>query len=132
MRKNDFQETARGSKTLEDEINAEIGKALPDAVSEYTRIDPELFRAYRDFRSVILDRGVVPRKDKLLMAIAILTATKQGDAMWMYASIAREEGATPEEIREALRVGVLFSGGPGIAAAAETAVRFAAPEQEAK
>ncbi len=109
---------------LEYEIVEEIGNPLPDAVSRYTDIDPELFRAYRAYRSAILDGGVVPRKDKLLMAIAILTATKQGDAMGMYASIARKEGATGAEIREALRVGVLFSGGPGIAAAAQTAVDY--------
>lgn len=109
---------------LEREIVAEIGEPLPDAVAEYTSIDPDLFTAYRQFRSALLDVGDIPRKTKLLMAISILTATKQGDAMGMYASIARNEGATATEIREALRVGVLFSGGPGIAAAAQTAVDY--------
>lgn len=112
-----------GGSELEREIVGEIGEALPGAVSRYTELDPDLFRAYRAFRSAILDTGQLPRHIKLLMAISILTATKQGDAMDMYASIARKEGASAEELREALRVGVLFSGGPGIAAAAETAVR---------
>jgi alkylhydroperoxidase/carboxymuconolactone decarboxylase family protein YurZ len=109
---------------LEEEIVTEIGKPLPDAVSRYTDIDPHLFRAYRAFRSALLDSGELPRKYKLLMAISILTATKQGDAMDMYASIARKEGATAQELLEALRVGVLFSGGPGIAAAAATAATY--------
>lgn len=109
---------------LEIEIREEIGYELPAEISAYTDIDPEMFRAYRQYRSALLDEGVLPRKDKLLMAIAILTATKQGDAMDMYASIARREGATPAELRDALRVGILFSGGPGIAAAAAVASRY--------
>ncbi|GIT00692.1 MAG: hypothetical protein CM1200mP26_24040 [Acidimicrobiales bacterium] len=32
--------------------------------------------------------------------------------MHMYAEIARKEGATAEEVRDAMRVGILFSGGP--------------------
>jgi alkylhydroperoxidase/carboxymuconolactone decarboxylase family protein YurZ len=109
---------------LEVEIEDEIGYVLPDNVAAYTEIDPDMFRAYRQFRSALIDEGVLPRKDKLLMAIAILTATKQGDAMDMYTSIARREGATPAELRDALRVGILFSGGPGIAAAAGVAAKY--------
>ena len=109
---------------LEVEIEDEIGYVLPDDVAAYTDIDPDMFRAYRQFRSALIDEGVLPRKDKLLMAIAILTATKQGDAMDMYASIARKEGATAAELRDALRVGILFSGGPGIAAAAGVAAKY--------
>lgn len=113
-----------GAGELEVEIEQEIGYRLPDAVAEYTEIDPEMFRAYRQFRSTLIDEGIIKRKDKLLMAIAILTATKQGEAMDMYASIARGEGATPAELRDALRVGILFSGGPGIAAAAAVASKY--------
>ncbi len=83
-----------------------------------------MFRAYRDFRYALLDQGTIPRKDKLLMVLAILTTHHQGDAMHMYAGIARDEGATSEEILDALRVGILFSGGPGIVAASGTATEF--------
>lgn len=109
---------------LEKEIVAEIGSALPDAISQYTELDPEMFRAYRDFRTVLLDQGVIPRKDKLLMVLALLTVLHQGEAMHMYAEIARNEGATAEEVRDAMRVGILFSGGPGIVAASGAAVKF--------
>lgn len=116
--------TTTDRSALETEIIDEIGYELPDAVADYTAIDPDMFRAYRRFRASLIDEGALPRKDKLLMAIAILTATKQGDAMDMYASIARREGATPAELRDALRVGILFSGGPGIAAAASVAAKY--------
>jgi alkylhydroperoxidase/carboxymuconolactone decarboxylase family protein YurZ len=44
--------------------------------------------------------------------------------MYMYAEIARNEGATGAEIRDAMRVGILFSGGPGIVAASGATVKF--------
>ena len=116
--------TGKAWANVEEEIVDEIGADLPDVISEYTALDPEMFRAYRDFRYVLLDQGVIPRKDKLLMVLAILTTHHQGDAMGMYAGIARKEGATAEEIRDALRVGILFAGGPGIVAASQTAVEY--------
>ena len=56
--------------------------------------------------------------------MAILTTHHQGDAMHMYAAIAKSEGATSAEILDALRVGILFSGGPGIVAASGVAAEF--------
>lgn len=110
--------------SVEHEIVDEIGYELPDAISQYTAIDPELFRAYRDFRYALLDQGTIARKDKLLMVLAILTTHHQGDAMHMYAKIARSEGATGAEVLDALKVGILFSGGPGIVAASGVAAEF--------
>lgn len=115
--------TGKTWSSVEEEIVDETGD-LPDVISQYTALDPEMFRAYRDFRYALLDQGVIPRKDKLLMVLAILTTHHQGDAMHMYAGIARKEGATAEEVLDALRVGILFSGGPGIVAASGTAVEF--------
>ncbi len=110
--------------SLEKEIVDEIGSPLPDTISQYTKLDPEMFRAYRDFRAVLLDQGVISRKDKLLMVLALLTTLHQGEAMHMYAEIARNEGATGAEIRDAMRVGILFSGGPGIVAASGATVKY--------
>ena len=116
-------DTEAGAR-IEQEIEDEIGYDLPDVIARYTAIDPDMFAAYRQFRAELLDKGTMPRYQKLLMAIAILTATKQADAIDMYAAIARKEGASAAELREALRVGILFSGGPGIVAAAACADRY--------
>ena len=107
------------AQRVQEELRAEVGAVLPEHVKRYADLDPELFAWYRDFRSKILATGAIARKDKMLMVLALLTATKQGSAMEMYCTIALDEGATAEEILEAARVGVLFSGGPGIASAAE-------------
>jgi alkylhydroperoxidase/carboxymuconolactone decarboxylase family protein YurZ len=102
-------------------MDTEMRGAVPDSVVEYASRDGELFDAYLAWRSSILDTGVIPRTQKLLMVIALLTAQKDIDPLKMYAGIARSEGATGAQIKEALRVGILFSGGAGVAAAANVA-----------
>ena len=100
---------------------AESGPALPDSHLEYARADEELFAAYHQWRGAILDTGAIPRHYKLLMVVALMTAQKSTDPLRVYASIARSQGATAQELKEALRVGVLFSGGAGIDAASHVA-----------
>jgi alkylhydroperoxidase/carboxymuconolactone decarboxylase family protein YurZ len=114
---------------LHTKLEGEMGH-VPDAIARYTRLDPGIMEAYTEFRSAVLDGGVLDRKVKLLMVIALLTAMKEREPMRLYALIARKEGVTPEEIMDALRVGVLFSGGAGMAAAASIAdvLEEAAPE----
>lgn len=102
---------------LHTRLQGEMGE-VPDAITRYARLDPEIMEAYTEFRSRVLGGGVLDRKVKLLMVIALLTAMKEREPMRLYALIARREGVTPEEIMDALRVGVLFSGGAGMAAAA--------------
>jgi alkylhydroperoxidase/carboxymuconolactone decarboxylase family protein YurZ len=91
---------------------------VPGAIERYARLDPEIFSAYTDFRSKVLEDGALDRKTKLLMVIALLTSMKEREPMLLYSQIARRDGVTPAELKEALRVGILFSGGAGVAAAA--------------
>ncbi|MFV0457389.1 MAG: carboxymuconolactone decarboxylase family protein [Actinomycetales bacterium] len=108
------------SPTLARMLN-EVGSALPQSHVDYARVDEELFAAYHEWRGTILDTGVIPRHYKLLMVVALMTAQKSTDPLRLYASIARSQGATAQELKEALRVGVLFSGGAGIDAASHVA-----------
>jgi alkylhydroperoxidase/carboxymuconolactone decarboxylase family protein YurZ len=96
-------------------------EAAPEHAFRYLKIDPELFRAYRDYRSALLDGGVLPRKVKLLMALAVLTSQHASEPMSVYTRLAREAGATIDEVKDALRVGILFSGGMGMTAAGHLA-----------
>jgi alkylhydroperoxidase/carboxymuconolactone decarboxylase family protein YurZ len=98
-------------------MKAESGAALPESHVEYARVDEELFTSYLAWRSTILDTGVIPRHQKLLMVVALMTAQKSIEPLKLYAAIARSQGATVQELKEALRVGILFSGGAGIDAA---------------
>jgi alkylhydroperoxidase/carboxymuconolactone decarboxylase family protein YurZ len=105
-----------------DRMLAIAGPALPQSHVEYAERDPELFAAYNDvWRRTCLEAGALSKTHKLLMVVALLTAQKNTGPLKVYASIARAEGATAQELKEALRVGVLFSGGAGIDAAAAVA-----------
>ena len=99
-------------------MDEELGEALPRALTEYAAVDEELFNAYLAWRSSILDDGLIPRSQKLLMVVALLTAQRDGGPLRLYAEIARSQGVSAAELKEALRVGILFSGGAGVDTAA--------------
>lgn len=100
-------------------MRAELGEGLPDSLAEYAEIDEELFDAYLAWRSSILDDGLIPRAQKLLMVVALLTAQRDAGPLRLYAEIARSQGVSAAELKEALRVGILFSGGSGVDAASQ-------------
>lgn len=104
------------------DVAAWLGKeAAPESAFRYLKVDPDLFGAYRDFRSVLLDSGVLERKYKLLMALSVLTSHRAEEPMRVYTRLAKAEGASIDEIKDALRVGILFSGGMGMTAAGHLA-----------
>lgn len=94
-----------------------MGEHVVEAHARYASVDEELYDAYLAWRGSMLDTGTIPRKDKLLMVIALLTAQRDIGPLKVYAQIARSHGASAQELKEALRVGVLFSGGAGVDAA---------------
>jgi len=102
-------------------MKSEVGASLPESHLQYAQVDEELFTSYLAWRGSILDTGVIPRQQKLLMVVAMMTAQKEIGPLRVYASIAKAQGATVQELKEALRVGVLFSGGAGIDAASHVA-----------
>jgi alkylhydroperoxidase/carboxymuconolactone decarboxylase family protein YurZ len=103
-------------------------EGAPPLSHAFMRTDPHLVRAYREFRSQIIDSGTVGRKYKMLMAISVLTSHQAVDGMTFYTRCAKEEGATIDEIKDAIRVGVLFSGGIGITAALQLTQELATDE----
>lgn len=109
-----------GSPTL-DKMKHESGAALPQSHIDYAAVDGELFASYLEWRDACLFDGAVTRQQKLLMVVAMMVAQKSAGPLRVYASIALEAGASVAQIKEALRVGVLFSGGAGIDAAASIA-----------
>jgi alkylhydroperoxidase/carboxymuconolactone decarboxylase family protein YurZ len=102
------------------------GDYLLPELEEYAELDPDLFNVYLELRECCVhDETVGSRNHKLLMAVAVLISQKQVDPARLYAEQARREGATAAELLGALRVGILFSGGPGILAASVVAKEFA-------
>lgn len=76
----------------------------------FETVDPELLKLLGNNREFALAEGALPRKFKLLIAMALDAALGAVDGVTSLAQQAMEAGATREEIAEALRVAHYISG----------------------
>ena len=74
------------------------------------KIDPELLKVIRDANTFALAEGVLPRKIKFLIAIALDASHGAVEGVKALAEQAMKAGATKEEIAETLRVTQYISG----------------------
>jgi alkylhydroperoxidase/carboxymuconolactone decarboxylase family protein YurZ len=78
----------------------------------FEKLDPELLKHVENTREFALADGVLPRKFKLLIALALDAAHGAEGGVKALAQAALQAGATREEITEALRV-ACYVGGAG-------------------
>ncbi len=76
----------------------------------FETLDPELMKLMNNTRDFTLSEGVISRKHKFLMAMALDASHGSVGGVTSLAKLATEEGATKEEIAEALRVAMYISG----------------------
>jgi alkylhydroperoxidase/carboxymuconolactone decarboxylase family protein YurZ len=74
------------------------------------KIDPQIMEHLRDADDLIYGNGALPRKTKLLIALAFDAAYGAENGVRALATAAIKEGATQEEIAETLRVAYHLSG----------------------
>jgi len=74
------------------------------------RLDPELLRLVEDTQQFALGDGALPRKFKLLIALALDAADGAVEGVKSLAQAATRAGASKEEIAEALRVAQYING----------------------
>ena len=74
------------------------------------RLDPKLFQLVDDTRQLALSDGAIPRKYKILIALALDAAHGATDGVKALANLAIQAGSTKEEIAETLRVAQYVSG----------------------
>jgi len=74
------------------------------------KIDPKMMDHLKDMSELIYCSGALPKKVKLLMAMAFDAAHGADLGVRALAQAAMNEGATKEEIGEALRVAYYLSG----------------------
>jgi alkylhydroperoxidase/carboxymuconolactone decarboxylase family protein YurZ len=72
--------------------------------------DPELFQFVNQSRAFELEGGVLPRKTKLLIAIALDASVGSDGGVRHLAQQALAAGATPAEILDAVRVAHFICG----------------------
>jgi alkylhydroperoxidase/carboxymuconolactone decarboxylase family protein YurZ len=91
--------------------------SLPERLGKLAERYPVYTLNYIKWRdSVIMTDGKLSKKQKLLIALGAVTHTLSEGAMRTYAQLAMVAGATHEEVIEAMYVGTVFTGGPGLVA----------------
>ena len=74
------------------------------------KLDPELFDHLQTTNQFVYSDGALSRKIKLLIALAFDAAYGAENGVHSLAKAAKGEGATEQEIAEAIRVAYHFSG----------------------
>ncbi len=85
----------------------------------FQSLDPELFELVQRNHALALEDGVLSKKTKLLMALAVDAAIKATGGVRSLALQALQAGATREEIAETVRVAQLIGGVGSVYTAAE-------------
>jgi len=84
---------------------------MPDhPLSTMRKLDPEFMKHVEDTDALVYAGGALPRRVKLLMAMAFDAANGAPGGVRALAEMALQAGATKQEIAEALRVAFHLSG----------------------
>ncbi len=76
----------------------------------FEKIDPELLKAVQNTGSMALADGALPRKFKVLIAMALDASAGAVEGVKSLAELAMKVGATKEEIGETIRVAQYICG----------------------
>ena len=79
-------------------------------LSTLNKIDPAMMKRLEELDEFVYGSGALPRKIKLLIAMAFDAAHGAENGVRSLAAAAMQEGATTEEIAEVLRVAYHLSG----------------------
>jgi alkylhydroperoxidase/carboxymuconolactone decarboxylase family protein YurZ len=79
-------------------------------LSTLNKIDPAMMKRLEELNEFVYGSGALPRKIKLLIAMAFDAAHGAENGVRSLAAAAIQEGATTEEIAEILRVAYHLSG----------------------
>jgi AhpD family alkylhydroperoxidase len=95
-----------------EELYPKPSKALAERRSA---LAPEIDAAFREFSKVVFQEGALSRKTKQLLAIAVAHVTQCPYCIHGHTKAAAREGASPEEIMEAIWVAAEMRAGGAFA-----------------
>ncbi|NLY73312.1 MAG: carboxymuconolactone decarboxylase family protein [Tissierellia bacterium] len=84
-------------------------------LNNYMKAAPELGKGFNEFHHAAMAPGSLDLKTKELIAVGIAVSVKCVFCFQSHIASALEAGAQREEIVEAINVGILMAGGPGLA-----------------
>ena len=95
-----------------DELSARMGNFVPLTLSHIQRHHPDLAILIKDMDEIMEYKGALDKKTKRLIALACVSVRMCDDCIYPQAKVAKNFGATREEIMEALSIAVLTGGVP--------------------
>ncbi len=114
-RRNIFQMAGTAAATM---IGSRIAPAQ-QAKEPQPKIDPELMKHLKSADTLVYEDGALPRKIKLLMAMAFDAVNGAAAGVKALAASAMQAGATKQEIAEAIRVAYHLGGIGSVYAASQ-------------
>ncbi len=90
----------------------DMGGYAPDTLRAIMELDPDLIGTIHVMDRVMVTDGALDRKTKRLMALSCVAVRMCEDCVYAQARVAKNYGATKEEILEAINVAVLIGGVP--------------------
>ena len=97
---------------------AKFMKEVPENFKVIKEKDPEFFELVMQDMDKVFEKGALDTKYKVLIALAINAVRGQSGAVSHLSRMAKESGATKEELAETLRVTYLEGGMLGLATGA--------------
>lgn len=94
------------------EMCSNMGGFAPDTLKAIHELDPGFIDLLHDMDRVMVTDAALDRKTKRLMALSCVAVRMCEDCIYPQAKVAKNYGATKEEILEAIHVAVLIGGVP--------------------
>ena len=94
-----------------------MDKKLPSAYRRFADAQPRIMKAYEDLSAATLGEGPLDRRHAELVKIGITVGAGLEGATHSHVRRALEAGATPDEIRHAIRLALTTVGFPSMRAA---------------
>jgi AhpD family alkylhydroperoxidase len=103
-------------KQKSDKIAGEMCKEMcgymPDTLKAINELNPNFMELLHSMDRIMVVDGALDKKTKRLMALACVAVRMCDDCVYSQAKVAKNYGATKEEILEAINVAVLTGGVP--------------------
>ncbi|WP_078427403.1 carboxymuconolactone decarboxylase family protein [Alkalihalobacterium alkalinitrilicum] len=97
------------------ETNGLYQKSNIRRLSELSKLSPETFKAFFEFDKLALSDGLIPRKTKELIAVAVAHVTGCPYCIDAHVTAAKKVEASKEEMAEAIMVATALKAGSAIA-----------------
>ncbi|MCL2891034.1 MAG: carboxymuconolactone decarboxylase family protein [Methanomassiliicoccaceae archaeon] len=97
---------------IADDMRRDMCGYMPDTLKAINELNPNFMELLHNMDRVMVADGALDKKTKRLMALACVAVRMCDDCVYSQARVAKNYGATKEEILEAINVAVLTGGVP--------------------